>query len=156
MMLFYLASTSSRLKNYTSNMVSVLDLSHLCSFQLEEGLLLRLMLPGPIIRINPREIHISDANFLDTVYAPSLVQRDKDEYQLRTLRVPTSIRGTVNHNLHKRRREALNPFFSKRNVLNLETVIVRKIDQLCRVIESHSHEETVVNLSDVFFAFANE
>ena len=114
------------------------------------------MLPGPILRVTPREIHISDSNFLDTVYAPSLVRRDKDEYQLRTLRVPTALGTTADYNLHKKRREALNPFFSKRNVLHLEPIIMGKINQLCQLIEDHSRRSTVVNLSDAFFAFTNE
>jgi cytochrome P450 len=82
--------------------------------------------------------------------------RDKYEYQLRTLRVPGGVGTTARHDVHKKRREALNPFFSKRNVLDLEPIIAKKVDQLCTIIGKHSKEKVPINLSDLFFAFSNE
>jgi len=38
----------------------------------------------------------------------------------------------------------------------MESVITGKVEQLCHVIESHATKKTVVNLSDVFFAFTND
>lgn len=111
---------------------------------------------GPIIRITPDEIHVSDVGFLDAVYAPALSRRDKYEYQLRTLRVPGGVGTTANYDIHRKRRDALTPHFSKKNVLYLEPVITEKVDQLCRLISKHADEKTLVNLSDVFFAFCNE
>jgi cytochrome P450 len=72
------------------------------------------------------------------------------------LRVPGGIGGTVRHDVHKMRREALSPFFSKRNVLHLEPMIAKKVEQLCRLIGKYAAEGMPVNLSDVFFAFSNE
>ncbi|MCJ1394259.1 hypothetical protein MMC18_007137 [Xylographa bjoerkii] len=40
---------------------------------------------GPIVRITPREVHIKDVGFLDTIYAPVAIKRDKDPHQIRTL-----------------------------------------------------------------------
>ncbi|THV55127.1 hypothetical protein BGAL_0013g00120 [Botrytis galanthina] len=111
---------------------------------------------GPIIRITPDELHIQDVGFLDTVYAPSASPRDKYEYQLRTLRIPGGVGTTARYDLHRKRRAALSPFFSKRNVLHLEPLINEKIEQLCQMIEKHVKEETPANLSDLFFAFSNE
>jgi cytochrome P450 len=111
---------------------------------------------GPIVRITPDELHVNDIGFLDTVYAPSSKRRDKYEYQLRTLRVPGGVGTTASHDVHKKRREALGPFFSKRNVLYLEPLITEKVEQLCQVVAKHAAEKTPVNLSDVFYAFSNE
>ncbi|TVY84521.1 Cytochrome P450 monooxygenase sdnE [Lachnellula suecica] len=111
---------------------------------------------GPIIRITPDEIHVNDVGFLDSVYAPSMSRRDKYPYQLKTLRIPGAIGATANHDLHRKRREALSPFFSRRNVLYLEPVITEKVEQLCRLIARHASEKTPVNLSDALFAFSNE
>ncbi len=58
--------------------------------------------------------------------------------------------------MHKGRRDALSPFFSKRNVLYLEPLITQKVEQLCQVIKNHAVEKTPVNLSDMLFAFCNE
>lgn len=113
-------------------------------------------LEGPIIRVTPDEIHINDVGFLDTIYAPSMSHRDKYEYQLRTLRVPGGVGTTASYEVHKKRREALSPFFSRRNVLYLEPLITRKVEQLCEVIKRHAVAKTPVNLSDVLFAFSNE
>ncbi len=115
-----------------------------------------IYLAGPIIRVTPDEIHISDVGFLDTIYAPSSSPRDKYEYQLRSLRVPGGVGTTPSLEVHRKRREALSPFFSKRNVVFLEPTITDKVQQLCQLLLKHASEQTPVNLSDVFFAFSNE
>ncbi|KAE9376444.1 cytochrome P450 [Stipitochalara longipes BDJ] len=111
---------------------------------------------GPIVRITPDELHINDVGFLDTIYAPSSSRRDKYAYQLRTLRVPGGIGAALSHDVHKGRRDALSPFFSRRNVLYLEPLITQKVEQLCELIRKHVNEKTPLNLSDVFFAFCND
>lgn len=83
-------------------------------------------------------------------------RRDKYEYQLRTLRVPGGVGTTASYDVHRKRREALSPFFSKRNVLYLEPVITGKVEQLCRLIAKHAAEGSPVNLSDILYAFSNE
>lgn len=37
---------------------------------------------------------------------------------------------TIDHDLHRRRREYLSPFFSQKNVLALDSLIVLKVGQL--------------------------
>ncbi|KAL9622283.1 MAG: hypothetical protein Q9160_003294 [Pyrenula sp. 1 TL-2023] len=111
---------------------------------------------GPIVRVTPDEIHINDVGFLDTVYAPSTLRRDKYEYQLRTLRVPGGVGTTASYDVHKKRREALTPYFSKKNVISLEPVIAEKVAQLCQLVRHLIAKETPVNLSDAFFALSND
>jgi len=72
------------------------------------------------------------------------------------LRVPGGIGAALSHEVHKGRRDALSPFFSKRNVLFLESLITKKVEQLTQLIKRHAAEKTPVNLSDVFFALCNE
>ena len=67
-----------------------------------------------------------------------------------------SMGGSIKHDLHRKRREALNPFFSKKSVVGLESMIGQKVKQLCPRMEEHSKQQTPVNLSEVYFAFANE
>ncbi|KAH8653079.1 cytochrome P450 [Tricladium varicosporioides] len=111
---------------------------------------------GPIIRITPDELHIHDIGYLDTLYAPSMVRRDKYEYQLRSLRVPGGVGTTANHDIHKKRRDALTPFFSKRNILHLEGLITKKVVQLSELVSKHAQTKEPMNLSDAFFAFSND
>jgi hypothetical protein len=83
-------------------------------------------------------------------------RRDKYPYQLRSLRVPGGVGAAARHDVHKKRRDALAPFFSKRNVLYLEPLIAEKVRELCELILKHAMEETPINLSNSFFAFCNE
>jgi len=67
-----------------------------------------------------------------------------------------SVGGSINHELHRKRREALNPFFSKRSVMALGPMISQKVDLLRACFDQHAKHGTPINLSDIYFAFANE
>ncbi|KAF2827408.1 cytochrome P450 monooxygenase-like protein [Ophiobolus disseminans] len=78
---------------------------------------------GPIVRINPDELHCSDPNFTDEIYAGSGRSRDKWQHQLNTGAAgPLSMAAfsTVNHDLHRARRTPFNKFFSRQQMLKLE------------------------------------
>lgn len=79
--------------------------------------------------------------------------RDKYDYQLRTLRVPGGVGTTARYDVHRKRRDTLSPFFSKRNVLFLEPLVTEKVEQLYRLIAKHAAEKTPVNLSDAVLPF---
>ncbi|MCJ1422484.1 hypothetical protein MMC29_000364, partial [Sticta canariensis] len=70
---------------------------------------------GPIIRINPTEIHISDPDFYGTIYSHARV--NKEEAFRYRLGHPGSMHSTVEKSLHQKRRAALTPHFSRRQVL---------------------------------------
>ena len=108
------------------------------------------------MRITPWEVHVNDVEFLDDIYPPSSRRRDKYGYQTRTLPVPLSVGGSLQHDLHRKRREALNPFFSKKSVQGLGPMISGKVDLLCKRLDDHLGSKAPINLSDVFFAFSNE
>lgn len=108
------------------------------------------------MRITPWEFHVNDVEFLDDIYAASFRRRERYAYQTRTLPVPLSVGGSLQHELHRKRREALNPFFSKRSVVNLGPMISRKVNLLCKQFEDHLSSQTSINLSDVYYAFSNE
>ncbi|TQN63762.1 Cyrochrome P450 [Colletotrichum shisoi] len=78
---------------------------------------------GPIIRINPDELHVSDPHFTDEIYAGPGRIRDKWQHQLNTGGAgPVSVTGfsTVNHEVHRMRKGALSRFFSRQQMLKLE------------------------------------
>ena len=108
------------------------------------------------MRITPWEVHVNDVEFLDDIYAASFRRREKYAYQTRTLPVPLSVGGSLQHDLHRKRREALNPFFSKKSVVELGPMISRKVDVLCNRLEDHLSSQIPISLSDVYFAFSNE
>ena len=89
-----------------------------------------LILEGPIIRISPSELHVRDSEFYEIFYSSS---RPAD--RLARLRnrfgAPDSTHFTVAHGLHRQRRAALNPFFSKRTVNSYSPSVQRSMNRLC-------------------------
>ncbi|KAJ6443717.1 Trichodiene oxygenase [Purpureocillium lavendulum] len=84
---------------------------------------------GPIIRINPWELHVQDSEFYDVLYSGS-----RHSSKLSTLahrfNSPDSAFSTVEHAKHRRRRAALNPFFSRRKIADHQPAIQKMMHRL--------------------------
>jgi len=111
---------------------------------------------GPIVRINPYEVHINDPEFFDTLCAASNTNR-KDRWHWYTagLGLPLSTLGTDEQSLHRRRRAAMSPFFSKQNVRKLEPVIEERVSTLANKLERLAAHGEVVPLNLAFSAYTN-
>ena len=103
------------------------------------------------MRINPGEIHIKDPDWFSELMTAGSRPRDKSEfYAGRSGR--RAIFGTVPHDLHRQRRGALNPFFSKKSILVLESQIQEKVDKLCAVLSRHKSVEEPIELGLAYMA----
>ncbi|KAI1141447.1 putative cytochrome P450 [Hypoxylon sp. FL0543] len=111
---------------------------------------------GPIIRISPNELHCNDLGFIDTLYAGGSARRDKYAYYATQFGISESAFGTVNHNLHRLRRGAINRFFSRASVSKLEPVIYDKVELLCRQLRTHLRDENPVQLNMAFSCFTTD
>ncbi|KAF2113271.1 cytochrome P450 [Lophiotrema nucula] len=121
---------------------------------------------GPVIRINPYEIHCIDPEFYDEVYVGNLVagerrRTEKWEWSARMFGTTMAAVGTTSHELHRLRRAGLNPFFSKRSIAELEPVVQNVVDKACLQLERRGREGIGrgeqaggVNLRDFFAAFS--
>lgn len=107
---------------------------------------------GPIVRINPRELHIKDPHYYDEIYAPASRKREKDPKFVGVFGFPHSMIATVGHELHRFRRGLLNNFFSKKSVLELAPIMHEKESKLMQRFEKAHHDKTVVQLDDAFAA----
>ncbi|KAF2164366.1 hypothetical protein M409DRAFT_25245 [Zasmidium cellare ATCC 36951] len=107
---------------------------------------------GPIIRCSPDEIHVQDSAWFDTLIGGPGHVRDKWAKANRANGSPGSLASATGHELHRMRRGALNPFFSKRTVDQLETSIRAKTEKLCAKIAEYAREEKVVELGTAFTA----
>ncbi|ESZ89926.1 hypothetical protein SBOR_9688 [Sclerotinia borealis F-4128] len=105
---------------------------------------------GPIVRINPYELHIDDLEYYDELYAGSTRKREKYPWFISSSGSPGSAFETIGHDLHRLRRNAVNPFFSKRSITCMEPVIKSKISLLSNIFQRHSIDCTPVNLRVVF------
>jgi cytochrome P450 len=106
-----------------------------------------------VIRVNPHEVHIADPSYLDTIYA---TRNRNDPTAAGGLLVERSVGGCVDFATHRVRRDALNPYFTRKNVLRLEPLLREKTGFLQECLESALQKDSEVNLSDHFFAFSNE
>lgn len=78
--------------------------------------------------------------------------RHKDPAFTIALLTPGAMASTNDHETHRLRRSVLSNFFSKRSVLNLESVIQEKVDMLKERFARSFQEEQVLNLPPVFAA----
>ncbi|KAI1373545.1 cytochrome P450 [Hypoxylon crocopeplum] len=107
---------------------------------------------GPVVRINPREVHIKDPHFYDEVYAPASGKREKDSHFIGVFGSPTSMIATISHELHRVRRGMLNNFFSKKSVLALSPIIHEKEAKLMKRLETSYYDDAVLRLDDAYSA----
>lgn len=107
---------------------------------------------GPIIRISPSELHINDPDYYDSLYNRE-GKWDKNPFYTDSFGNSVSGFGTVNHDLHRMRRAAINPFFSKQKVTALQPVIQGLADKLCAKFEKCRGTDEVIPFECAFDAF---
>jgi hypothetical protein len=111
---------------------------------------------GPIVRINPYELHVDDPDFLEDIFTgPGTHKRDKWEWGTKGLGVPGATLMTNPHDLHRVRRAALNPFFSKTSVRNLQPLIDAKLDFFIERFEEFQKTGEIMTLNIAFAALTN-
>lgn len=107
---------------------------------------------GPIIRINPHEIHIDDPQFYSSIYTGGTRKVEKDPSTVAGFAVPSSVAATVDHVHHRSRRGYMNPYFSKRSIVGMEPMIHERISTLCGRLEETNKEGSMISLDKAFSA----
>jgi cytochrome P450 len=99
---------------------------------------------GPIVRINPRELHIRDPGYYEEIYASGTRRREKDPHFTPAFLSPQSMLSTVDHDHHRIRKGFLKNFFSRRSLEPLAPFIQESVRLLCQKLErAHEKSETV-------------
>lgn len=97
---------------------------------------------GPVVRISPGEIHVRDSGFFDTLHpgpGGRKTHRDKWHRANRANGAPGSLASAGPHALHRARRAAVNPYFSRAAIAELEAQSIRsKVDLLCERLREHT------------------
>ncbi|GME40911.1 Cytochrome P450 [Neofusicoccum parvum] len=111
---------------------------------------------GPVVRINPFELHVNVPEFYDELYVSAASGRrtEKWEWSAKMFGTTQAAVGTASHELHRLRRQALNPFFSRRSVAQLEPVIQANVDKLRARLEGFADTGVPVNVTDAFTALS--
>ncbi|KAK0466636.1 cytochrome P450 [Armillaria novae-zelandiae] len=103
---------------------------------------------GPVIRINPNELHFSNPQAYFSIYS-SQVKFIKDPNYYFCFAQDESSFGFTDHAVAKKRRDVLLPFFSRRSILQLENIIQSKVDALISRL-SKDYSDKPVNLYAAF------
>jgi cytochrome P450 len=107
-----------------------------------------LTILGPLVRINPDELHFNDPYFYDTIYAGSLKRRNKDKSHAAMAGLANATSVTIDHDLHRQRRGYIANLFSKRSILRLEGLIQAKVDKLVlKLRDAHANKDTLLSIS---------
>jgi hypothetical protein len=110
---------------------------------------------GPIVRINPCELHVADPDFYETLYAGGGRRRERWPWHALGLGLPRSMLGTVEHDQHRKRRMALSGFFPTQSARRLQPVLQESVDALVGRLQSFKGSDTVVAMSLAYSAFSN-
>lgn len=108
---------------------------------------------GPIVRVNPNEVHINDPEYYQNIYAGGSVRRiHKDPSALAGFAIPDSVAATVDHGLHRQRRGYMNPYFAPRAIVSMEPLIHERITAMLIRLDQAREAGTPVSLDRAFSA----
>lgn len=97
---------------------------------------------GPVVRISPGEVHVRDSGFFDALHpgpGGRKTHRDKWHRANRANGSPGSLASAGPHALHRARRAAINPYFSRAAIAQLEAQSIRaKVELLCGRLQEHA------------------
>lgn len=105
------------------------------------------------MRISPYELHINDPSYYEKLYRQD-GRWNKDGWAYDAFGAPMSSICSVDHDLHKRRRAPLNPFFSKANVASRQRMIQGLASKLCERLDGS--RGSTVNISTAISAFTRD
>ncbi|KAF9889738.1 hypothetical protein FE257_007044 [Aspergillus nanangensis] len=112
---------------------------------------------GPVLRINPHEIVINDPDFYNSVYVAGNTRRTAIWPRYRTgIGFDGSHTMTENHELHRRRRKPLEPFFSRMGIDKMEPMIIEEAKLLNDRLTGLKGSGNIIRLDHVFSAFAGD
>ncbi|KAJ5690941.1 hypothetical protein N7488_012508 [Penicillium malachiteum] len=114
---------------------------------------------GPVVRINPEELHFNDIAFVDKIYAAGGQKRDKQQHFLNFVAGPITMSSfaTLDHDHHRLRRSAMNKFFSRGQIAKLESSIIEMVDQLCdKMIRLGTQEGAPFDVTTAYSCFTSD
>ncbi|TGO68998.1 hypothetical protein BELL_0796g00030 [Botrytis elliptica] len=111
---------------------------------------------GPIVRINPFELHVQDPDWFDTLYAGNPTKRDKYPPAASMAGAPLGTFGTVEHDVHRKRRAANSHLLSTRAIFDAQPLILDQVRILSDQFERYLNTKEIIDLRVTFLAFTTD
>ncbi|KAK3292172.1 cytochrome P450 CYP682H1 [Chaetomium fimeti] len=115
---------------------------------------------GPVVRIRPDEVSFNDPDFIDTLSPVGGRRTTKPALVGLRTGIPDSITGTIDHDVHRRRRNAISGFFSVASIRRLEPIITAHMEKMFgRVdasIAASGAKSVVLSMHQVFRACTSD
>lgn len=108
---------------------------------------------GPIVRINPDELHIQDPEFYETVYAG---KRDKWPPAAKMAGFDLSSFAAVSHEVHRQRRAAVSPMMARRAIIDAIPIIEQQLVNLQEAFQNSASGGKPLELGVTFLAFTTD
>ncbi|KAL8670824.1 MAG: hypothetical protein Q9168_004660 [Polycauliona sp. 1 TL-2023] len=108
---------------------------------------------GPIVRISPDELHVNDPSFHTTLYSHT-GRWNKYAFAFQPFQRPYSAFGTIDHDLHRRRRAPLSPLYTKDKIHEKESLLREQVLRLKGRIEQSVASGEVLNIGMAFAALS--
>ncbi|KAF3020206.1 hypothetical protein E8E14_011129 [Neopestalotiopsis sp. 37M] len=110
---------------------------------------------GPIVRITPTELSINDPSFYDDLYVLGSVRKTNKHAEFcQGTGLDGSALLTHEHDLHRNRRKALDPFFSRAAIRNWEPLLASLLLRFDQRL--NEKRRTVTRLDHAFVAFSGD
>lgn len=123
---------------------------HLALTDRAHGRVSILIVIGPIIRISPYEVHISDPEYIDQVYPGSHVRTEKYPWSQKMFGLKYAFFVTFDHDLHRIRRSAFAHYLSKASLQRMEPGIQSVVDTMVRRLHEVKGTGQIINCFDLF------
>ncbi|KAI9931714.1 hypothetical protein AWENTII_001649 [Aspergillus wentii] len=107
---------------------------------------------GPIVRISPFELHVNDPDFYDALYSHTAPRNKYDWFASQFGYMDTAF-STVDHDVHRPRRKAISPYFSKSKVREAEPIIEKLVNRLCDRLTDFQNTNTPVDIAAALSCF---
>ncbi|KAI0179038.1 cytochrome P450 [Hypoxylon sp. FL1284] len=111
---------------------------------------------GPIVRINPHEVHFNDPEFIDPLFPGPARKTDKHFFTGRRTGTQNSIVATVDHDLHRKRRNTINAFFSSASIRRLEPIMKDSMEKLLSRLDAAGKTSEVLPMHYVLKACTSD
>ncbi|KIW72614.1 hypothetical protein PV04_00796 [Phialophora macrospora] len=108
---------------------------------------------GPVVRINPNELHFNEPEFYEEIYHSKKYKTDRDKW-FNLDHIGQGLAFTIDHDVHARRRSALSPYFSMQSIRALEPRITDIVARMLDRIHEARQDGSTIHLYHLFSAYA--